>query len=413
MKSRKPDKKPSPCQGDAAAVDPNELFGGRTFFATGNEAMVYGALMANCKMFAGYPITPATEILEGMGRYLPLVGGMFIQMEDEISAVAAAIGGSWNGFRTMTATSGPGFSLMQENIGYACMTEAPCVIVDVQRSGPSTGQPTRPAQGDFFQARWGSHGDHAMLVLAPGSVQECFDIMIYAFNFADKYRVPVVVLSDASLAHMRERLVVPDRSQITIVKRPRVTIDKQEYQPFRTGFRRASKVPEMDLLGDQYHTHLTGLTHNVLAHPNTSDAKVHAQLVGRLYEKLLENRQDITLYREFNTDECEVLLVAYGVCAKSCREVVDISTRGGTRRQYGFLQLNTLWPFPKDLVYQFAGRVSKIVVVELSYGQLVHKVYEYSQGICDVESIAKIGGELISPKEILNPSLIPMEYARR
>ncbi|MHA1732017.1 MAG: 2-oxoacid:acceptor oxidoreductase subunit alpha [Promethearchaeota archaeon] len=391
-------------------VTAQELFEGKTFFATGNEAMVYGALMAGCKMFAGYPITPATEILEVMGKYMPLTGGMFLQTEDEIAAIASIIGASLNGIRTMTATSGPGFSLMQENLGYAAMTETPCVVVDVMRSGPSTGQPTRPAQGDFFQARWGTHGDHSSLVLAPGSVQDSFDVMIDAFNFSDKYRVPVVVLTDGALAHMREKLVVPNIADIEVTGRVPVTIEKQHYQPFRVGFKRASKVPEMDVLGDQYHTHLTGLTHDPLAHPSTSDARTHANLVKRLYQKLLENRDDVTLYREYNTEDCEVLLVAYGISVKSCLEVVRMSKAGMTRKKYGLLQLRTLWPFPKDLIYDYANRVDKIVSVELSFGQMVHKIYEYAQGLCDVAVVSKIGGELITPQEILRPKIIPIEY---
>ncbi|GAB4316916.1 MAG: 2-oxoacid:acceptor oxidoreductase subunit alpha [Promethearchaeota archaeon] len=389
---------------------PNDLFGNATFFATGNEAIAYGALMANCRAFAGYPITPATEILETMGRYLPLLGGTFVQTEDEIAAIAVAIGASWNGVRSMTATSGPGFSLMQENLGYAIMTESPVVVVDVQRSGPSTGQPTKAAQGDFYQARWGTHGDHASVVLAPGSVQESFDLAVTAFNFADKYRTPVVLLTDGALAHLREPLRVPDQSAIELVERTPVTIDREKYQPFRTGYRRASKVPEMDVLGDQYHTHLTGLTHDQAAHPATTDPGVHARLVRRLYDKIIDNREDLTLYREHNVEECDVLLVAYGICVKSCLEVVAMSKAGATRRQYGLLQLQTLWPFPKEVIYEHARRVDKMVSVELSRGQLVHKVFEYSQGLCDVQVVSKIGGELVTPQEILRPRIVPFEY---
>ena len=214
-------------------IELKDIFDEKTKFATGNEAIVYGALLAGCKFYAGYPITPATEIMEGMAKFMPLLDGNFLQMEDEIASIGAIIGASWNGIRTMTATSGPGFSLMQELIGYACMTETPCVIVDVQRSGPSTGQPTKPAQGDVRQSRSGTHGDHSIIVIYPNSVQENLWLTIRAFNLADKYRVPVILLSDAAIAHSREKLVIPFQKDIELVKRVPVTIDKEKYHPFR------------------------------------------------------------------------------------------------------------------------------------------------------------------------------------
>ncbi|MHA1751444.1 MAG: 2-oxoacid:acceptor oxidoreductase subunit alpha, partial [Candidatus Helarchaeota archaeon] len=278
-------------------------------FATGNEAIVYGALLANCRFFAGYPITPATEILEGMAKYLPLLDdGICLQMEDELSSIAAVIGASWNNFRTMTATSGPGFSLMQENIGYACMTETPCVIVNVQRSGPSTGQPTLPAQGDVMQSRWGTHGDHYVIVLYPNDVQESLSLTIRAFNLADKYRVPVILLSDATIAHTREKLIIPNQKEVEIIPRVPVTIDVSKYHPFRTGFVRPTKVPEMDRFGDEYHTYLTGLTHNWKAYPTPNDQEVHEKLVKRFYEKIRDNRDDIITYEEKYTKDAEIIV---------------------------------------------------------------------------------------------------------
>lgn len=401
---------------DGPIVDPEsppvkleELVGKRIKFATGNEAMVWGALYAGCRVYAGYPITPATEIMEGMAKYLPLLNGLFLQMEDEIAAISAIISASWSGYRTMTATSGPGFSLMQENIGYAVMTETPCVIVDVMRSGPSTGQPTMPAQGDFNQARWGSHGDQTRLVLAPSTVQESFDVMISAFNYADKYRVPVIVLSDGALAHLREKLVLPEPGTVHIVPRPKVTIRKEDYHPFRVGYSRASKVPEMDTWGDIYPTHLTGLTHDILGHPSTQDAKVHKELVQRFYDKLLDSREDITIYEEYQAKDCDILLVAYGITARSCKDAVDLARASG--KNVGLVKLITLWPFPKDVIRHYAKRVEKIVVAELSIGQLVHKVIEYAGGKCDVQLVNRIGGKLISPDSILEQQIPKKEMA--
>ena len=384
---------------ESSPLSLEEIIGKRVKFATGNEAMVWGALFAGCRVYAGYPITPATEIMEGMAKYLPLINGLFLQMEDEIAAISAIIGASWNGYRTMTATSGPGFSLMQENIGYAVMTETPCVIVDVMRSGPSTGQPTMPAQGDFMQARWGSHGDQTRLVLAPSTVQECFDVMITAFNLADKYRVPVIVLSDAELAHLREKLVLPEPNKVHIVPRPRVTIAKEDYHPFRTGYSRATKVPEMQEFGEMYPIHLTGLTHDVLGHPTTQDSKVHKKLVQRFYDKLLESQDDNTIYEEYQTEDCEILLISYGITARSCKDAVDIARREG--KNVGLLRLITLWPFPREAIRHYAKRVEKMVVAELAIGQMVHKVIEYVQGKCDVQLVSKIGGHLLSPQRIL------------
>ncbi|MBD3188276.1 2-oxoacid:acceptor oxidoreductase subunit alpha [Candidatus Bathyarchaeota archaeon] len=379
------------------------MVGNHVKFATGNEAVALGALYANCRFFAGYPITPATEILEIMAEYMPLLDGYFIQMEDEISAMSAIIGASWNGIRTMTATSGPGFSLMQENIGYAIMTETPCVIVNVMRSGPSTGQPTLPSQGDYYQARWGTHGDHIMLVLAPSSVQESFDLTIKAFNLADKYRIPVVLLSDATIAHMRERLIIPRKEQVEIIERTKVTIDPDKYQPFRTGLKRASKVPEMDRLGDHYHTHLTGLTHDNLAFPNTNSASIHEKLVKRLYAKVLDDRHVLAFHETYRVKDCDTLLVAFGIAARPCYDAVDMARKQG--KKWGFLKLQAVWPFPRHLIYEYAKQVRKMIVVELNMGQMVHKVLEYSRGACDVKLVGKIGGELISPDDILYESL--------
>lgn len=369
-------------------------------FATGNEAIVYGALLANCRFYAGYPITPATEILELMARYLPLLdGGYCLQMEDEIASIAAIVGASWNNYRTMTATSGPGFSLMQENIGYACMTETPCVIVNVQRSGPSTGQPTKPAQGDVMEARWGTHGDHYVIVLYPNSVQESLWATIRAFNLADKYRVPVILLSDAALAHTREKLKIPFQNDIDIIKRIPVTIEKSKYHPFRTGYTYPSKVPEMDTFGQKYHTYLTGLTHDWKAYPATDSAKVHEQLVRRFYEKIVDNHSDIVSMELKYMQNADIVVVSYGIASRPALAAVEQARAEGFK--VGYLRLITLWPFPHDEINEISQDIKKFIVVEMNLGQIYHKIVEHSRGNSDVIKCFKIGGELHSPIEIL------------
>ena len=369
-------------------------------FVTGNEAIVYGALLANCRFFAGYPITPATEILESMAKYLPLLeGGYCVQMEDEISSVAAIIGASWNNYRTMTATSGPGFSLMQENIGYACMTETPCVIVNVQRSGPSTGQPTKPAQGDVMQARWGTHGDHYVIVLYPNSVQESLRITIRAFNLADKYRVPVIILSDATLAHTRERLEIPYQNEVDIIKRVPVTIEKSKYHPFRTGYTRPSKVPEMDKFGNEYHTYLTGLTHDWKAYPSTDISEVHEQLVRRFYEKVVDHHYDIIEMEKKYFDDSDIIVVSYGIASRPALAAVEQARAEGYK--VGHLRLITLWPFPHIEIQEISLDIKKFIVVEMNLGQIYHKIDQHAKGNCEVIKCFKIGGDLHHPREII------------
>ncbi len=369
-------------------------------FASGNEAIVYGALLANCRFFAGYPITPATEILELMARFLPLLkNGYCLQMEDEIASIAAIVGASWNNFRTMTATSGPGFSLMQENIGYACMTETPCVIVNAQRSGPSTGQPTKPAQGDLMMARWGTHGDHYIIAIYPNTVQESLEMIIRAFNLSDKYRVPVIFLSDAALAHTREKLKIPYQEEVDIIRRVPVTIEKKKYHPFRTGYTHPSKVPEMDAFGQKYHTYLTGLTHNWKAYPSTDNSEVHEQLVRRFYEKISDNRRDIIDIEEKYTEDADIIIVSCGIASRSALEAVELARKQGYRA--GYLRLITIWPFPHERILDLSLEIRKYIVVEMNLGQIYHKVLEHSQGHCDVDRFHKIGGAIPKPKEIL------------
>ncbi|MFW9940789.1 MAG: 2-oxoacid:acceptor oxidoreductase subunit alpha [Candidatus Thorarchaeota archaeon] len=378
----------------------DELLEPKLQFATGNEAIVYGALLANCRFFAGYPITPATEILELMMKYLPILKeGYCIQMEDEISSLAAVIGASWNDYRTMTATSGPGFSLMQENIGYACMTETPCVIVDVQRSGPSTGQPTKAAQGDIMQARWGTHGDHYIIALYPNSVQENLWLTIKAFNLADKYRVPVILLSDAVIAHSREKLVIPFQKDIELAKRVPVTIDREKYHPFRTGYTHSTKVPEMDKFGDEYYTHLTGLTHDIKAYPATESAEIHEKLVRRFYEKITDNREEIIRFEQKYIEDADIIVISYGISSRTALMAVEDARKKGLK--VGYLRLITIWPFPHDIIYELSDKIRKFIVVEMNLGQIYHKIKEHSRGNCEVDRFNSIGGKIPHPKEIM------------
>ncbi len=381
-------------------IQVDDLLEPKIQFATGNEAIVYGALLANCRFFAGYPITPASEILELMAKYLPLLkGGYFLQMEDEIASIAAIIGASWNNYRTMTATSGPGFSLMQENIGFACMTETPCVIIDVQRSGPSTGQPTKPAQGDIMEVRWGTHGDHNIIALYPNSVQESLWMTIRAFNLADKYRVPVIVLSDAAIAHMREKLVIPNQNEVDIIKRIPVTIEKPKYHPFRTGYTHPTKVPEMDTLGGKYHTYLTGLTHDWKAHPETDDPEVHEKLVRRFYEKIEDNKDDIISYQEEYLENADIVIVSYGITSRVIGTAIEKAREQGYR--VGHFRLITIWPFPAEEILDLSLEIKKFIVVEMNLGQLYHSIVEYSNGNCQVDKLFSIGGKIPTPKDIL------------
>lgn len=366
-------------------------------FVMGNIAVVYGALLAGCRFYGGYPITPSTEIMEKICELMPKVGGVTVQMEDEIASIASIIGASLAGRRSMTATSGPGFSLMQENIGYAIMTETPCVIVNVMRGGPSTGQPTEPSQGDVMQARWGTHGDHEIIALYPRDVQETLDLTIKAFNLADKYRTPVILLMDAEIGHMREKITIPD--DVEIYERVHPTIDPEKYKPFRTGYTRPSKVPEMDCLGDRYLTYHTGLTHDFSGHPVTCDVETHENLVNRLKEKITDNLADITMCQEHFLDDAKTAVISYGVTSRPALSAVN-ALRGQGKR-VGYMRLQTIWPFPEKRIKRVAKTVSKIVVPELNMGQLYHRVKEAAEGNCDVVSLPKLGGAIHTPYEIM------------
>ncbi|ACS33879.1 2-oxoacid:acceptor oxidoreductase subunit alpha [Thermococcus gammatolerans] len=369
---------------------------GKSDFIQGDEAIARAAILAGCRFYAGYPITPASEIFEAMALYMPLVDGVSIQMEDEIASIAAIIGASWAGAKAMTATSGPGFSLMQENLGYAVMTETPIVVVNMMRGGPSTGQPTFPAQGDIMQAIWGTHGDHMLIVLSPSTVQEAFDFTIRAFNLAEKYRTPVVILGDAELAHMRERVYIPEPEEIEVVERKLPASEEEAKLPF--GDPHGDGVPPMPIFGKGYRTYVTGLTHDEYGHPRTVEPEVHERLIRRIYRKILDHKDEIISREEFMLEDAEVAIVTTGIVSRSAIRAVKILREKGV--EAGLLKLNTVWPFDFDYIEELAERVDKIYVPEMNLGQLYHLVREGANGKAEVELIAKIGGEVHTPMEI-------------
>lgn len=360
----------------------------------GDEACAEGAIAAGCRFFAGYPITPATEIAEVMARRLPQVGGVFIQMEDEIASIAAVIGAAVGGAKSMTATSGPGFSLMQENLGYAVMAEIPCVIVDVQRLGPSTGRPTRPSQGDVMQARWGTHGDHPIIALCPSSVQETFDLTIRAFNLAEQYRTPVVLLLDEVIGHMREGVDLPDYETVERVERGETLVPPEWYKPFENV---PTNIPPLIPFGEGYRYHITGLYHDERGYPTERVEEIEPWL-ERIFGKIQQGLSEILLYDMDGIEDAEVLVIAYGVTARSARHAVRYARKRG--RRVGFLKLKTLWPFPEEVVTEAAARVDRVIVPELNLGQLVLEV-ERVVGREKVHRINQATGELIQPEEIL------------
>ena len=360
----------------------------------GDEACAEGAIAAGCRFFAGYPITPATDVAEVLARRLPQVGGKFIQMEDEISSLAAVIGASVGGAKAMTATSGPGFSLMQENIGYAAMAEIPCVIVDVQRLGPSTGRPTSPSQGDVMQARWGTHGDHPIIVLSPSSVRETFDLTVQAFNFAERYRTPVILLMDEVIGHMRERVILPDSETIERVERPGTTVPPEWYKPFENF---PADVPPLMPFGEGYRYHITGLHHDERGYPTNRLDEVQPWL-ERVFRKIDRSLSDILLYDEDGIEDAETLVIAYGATARSARYAVEMARERGDK--VGFLGLKTIWPFAEEVVEHAATRLHRVVVPEMNLGQLVLEV-ERVLGRHKVHRVNRADGEMIRPAEIL------------
>ncbi len=366
-----------------------------THFMSGDLACAEGALAAGCRFFGGYPITPATEIAERMARRLPEVGGVYIQMEDEIASIAAIIGASYAGKKAMTSTSGPGFSLMQENIGLAVMTEAPIVIVNIMRGGPSTGQPTMPGQQDVMQAKWGSHGDYEIIALAPSSVQEMFDLTVDCFNLAETYRVPVILLADETIGHMWERVTISSKEEIAIIDRKKPKVPCGEYQPFKPD---ENLVPPMACFGEGYHFHATGLTHDEKGEPKTVSIREQTRLVKRLCDKIRKNADKIIRVEEVMLRDAEVAVIAYGIASRAALSAVRKARDEGIKA--GLLHLITIWPFPEKQVARIAKQVKAIVVPEMNCGQLVREV-ERAAKTTPVYLISKLGEEPHRPFEIV------------
>lgn len=380
---------------ETQTVDPRVLSG--EHFMLGDHACAEGALAAGVDFYAGYPITPSTEVMEHLAERLPRVGGTFVQMEDEIGSVAAIIGASAAGARAMTATSGPGFSLMMENIGLAAMLEVPIVIVDVQRASPSTGLPTSVGQSDLLQARWGSHGDYAVVAYCPASPQECFDLTVEAFNTADRYRVPVIMLMDEIVGHMTERVVIPIPDNIVRIprKRPQQKPGAADFLPYRAD---EDLVPPMPHAGEGYRVHMTGLTHDERGYPSLT-AAAHEKLITRLVDKVRLNADRIVRYEALHVDDAELVVVALGCTARSARRAVLQARAEGIRA--GLFRPITMWPFPKSALCELAqnGRAQKFVVPEINLGQLCREVERHTK--MPVVRLNHPGGAMITPQQIV------------
>jgi 2-oxoglutarate/2-oxoacid ferredoxin oxidoreductase subunit alpha len=358
-------------------------------YLSGNEAAAEGAIAAGCRFYAGYPITPSSEIMERMAVRLREVRGIFIQMEDEIASIAAVIGASWAGAKAMTATSGPGFSLMQESIGYAAFTETPCVIIDVQRAGPCTGQATRVGSGDIMQAKWGSHGDYQVIALSPWSVQEMYDLTLRAFNLSERYRVPTLVMADEAVGHLRENMTVNEKMEVWNRKKAKGGA------PF--GTEDEDGIPPMPVFGEGERLAVTGSTHDAFGYRKTDDPDVHARLVNRINEKILKNRNQMIETEDYFLEDSEIALLAYGFTARTSLYVVNRLRKEGMR--VGLLRLKTLWPFPDEVVAEIGKRVEKVFIPEMNLGQVAGEVEKYCR--CDVISLNQTNGEVIRPETII------------
>jgi len=359
------------------------------YYFSGNEAAAEGALAAGCRFYAGYPITPSSEIMEHLARRLPEVGGVFIQMEDEIGSISAVVGAAWAGAKSMTATSGPGFSLMQETIGYAAFTETPCVIIDVQRAGPCTGQATRVGAGDIMQAKWGSHGDYQTVAFSPWSVQEMYDLTIRAFNCSEQYRVPVIVLAEEAVGHLRENIQIGPKLEIISRKK------QKGAPPFAT--EAEDGVPPMPMFGEGERLAITGSTHDGYGVRKTDDPEIQARLINRINQKILAHQKDIIETESHFLDDAQVALIAYGFTARSSLFAVKQMRRQKAR--VGLLRLKTLWPFPEEEVVRLGRSVRKIIIPEMNRGQVAGEVRKVCSA--DVLSLSQTNGEIIRPETIM------------
>jgi len=364
-------------------------------FMNGDCACAEGALAAGCRFFAGYPITPATETAEHMSKRMPEIGGIFIQMEDEIASMNAILGASAAGVKSMTTTSGPGFSLMMENFGLGIMMEIPCVLVNIQRGGPSTGLPTIVGQQDMMQARWGSHGDYEVIALSPNSPQEIFELTIRAFNLSEKYRLPVMIMSDEIVGHMTEKVVIPEEKDIHLVNRKKPELPPDKFRMYQTA---EDLVPVIPNAGDGYKVITTGLTHDERGYP-AMNPEAHEKLIRRLCDKILVNKADIIEYEEINIDDAVVIVIAYGIPARSALRAVKMARKAGIKA--GLLRLITIWPFCEEKIFEIARKVKVIIVPEINNGQIVREVERCAKGRTRVMHIPKFA-DVHTPQEIFN-----------
>lgn len=364
-------------------------------FMQGNEAAAHGALYAGCTFFGGYPITPSTEVAEVMSVELPKVGGKFVQMEDEIGAMAAILGASLAGSKVLTSTSGPGLSLKQELIGYGCIAEIPCVVFNVMRGGPSTGMPTGPSQSDVMCAKWGTHGDHPAICLTPASVQETYDEVIRAFNLSEKYRTPVMVMPDEIVAHMRERIVFPEPGEVEVIPRKTPTVPPEQYKPYDTSF---GDVPPLAAFGSGYKFHVTGLNKMQDGFPTTKAEIVQAE-EERQVRKVEANVDDIASFEEYMLDDAEVVVVAYGSTSRSARYAVNVAREQGIKA--GMFRIKTFWPFPDKQIKALASKVKGFVIPEMNLGMCSIELERCAQGKVPVLGIFRVDGEPINPDQIV------------
>jgi 2-oxoglutarate ferredoxin oxidoreductase subunit alpha len=370
--------------------------GKKVAFLQGNEAAAHGALYAGCNFFAGYPITPSTEVAEVMSAELPKVGGKFIQMEDEIGAMAALIGGSLAGSKALTSTSGPGLSLKQENIGYACIAEVPCVIVNVMRGGPSTGMPTGPSQSDIMCAKWGTHGDHPAICLVPASVQELFEETVRAFNLAEKYRTPVMIMPDEIVAHMRERIVFPEPGELEVINRTTPTVPPEQYKPYDTSF---GDVPPLAAFGSGYKFHVTGLNKMQDGFPTTKAEIVQAE-EERQVRKVEGNAADIMKWEEYMVEDADIVIVAFGSTSRSARFAVNEARKQGIKA--GLFRLITFWPFPEARLLEISKKVKAFITPEMNLGMCTGVVKGCIEGNAPVLGIHRVDGEPVNPGQIID-----------
>ncbi len=362
----------------------------------GNDACAHGAIYAGCKFFGGYPITPSTEVAEVLSGELPKVGGKFIQMEDEIGAIASVIGASLAGSKALTATSGPGISLKQELIGYACIAEVPLVIVNVMRGGPSTGMPTGPGQSDVMQAKWGTHGDHAAIAVAPASCQEIFEETVRAFNLAEKFRMPVQILYDEIVGHMREPVTFPEPGELEVIDRTAPTVGAEDYKPYDPS---QGQVPPLAAFGSGYKFHVTGLNKAPDGFPTTKAELVDAE-ERRQIAKVMDHVDEIEKNEEFQTEDAEVIIWAFGSTSRSARYAVNELRKEGIKA--GLFRPITLWPFPEKRTAELARQAKAIIVPELNLGQMIYEVERVAKDACTITGINRVDGEPINPGQIMD-----------